>query len=191
MAKMAFHAIQDAIADLRRFRRNAKLLPSQSQIYFPFCGKQMALTICEDAWNDKQFWHKRLYTEDPVEKLMQAGGNFLLNISASPSGRKTELRREMLASIARRNRVPVAMVNQVGGNDSLVFDGSSMVLDCSGNVVAQAESFEEDLIFFDFDTLLGEIHKNMKGKTRVFMPRWFWELEIMFANAASGRSSSG
>ncbi len=149
----------DVFDEMRNFS------PAQSQNLFPFCGKQMALTICEDAWNDKQFWRKRFYTEDPVEKLMQAGGNFLLNISASPFwAGKRELRQEMLASIARRNRVPVAMVNQVGGNDSLVFDGSSMVLDCSGNVVAQAESFEEDLIFFDFDTLLGDFHQNYEGE---------------------------
>ena len=58
--------------------------PARSQLLFPFCGKQMALTICEDAWNDKHFWHRRLYSVDPVEALIHAGGNFVLNISASP-----------------------------------------------------------------------------------------------------------
>ena len=93
----------------------------------------MALTICEDAWNDKHFWNRRLYSFDPVEALVKSGGNFLLNISASPFWLgKRELRREMLATIARTHKVPVAMVNQVGGNDSLVFDGSSLVLNRDG-----------------------------------------------------------
>jgi NAD+ synthase (glutamine-hydrolysing) len=134
--------------------------PAKSQQLFSLSGKQMALTICEDYWNDKNFWDKRLYTVDPVESLMQAGGNFLLNISASPFWiGKRELRQEMLSAIARRHKVPVAMVNQVGGNDSLVFDGSSLVLDPTGKVIAQGKSFEEDIIYFDTSTLTGEIHR--------------------------------
>ena len=139
--------------------------PARSQVLFPFCGKQMALTICEDAWNDKHFWNKRMYTFDPVEALVHAGGNFLLNISASPFWMgKRELRREMLATIARTYRLPVAMVNQVGGNDSLIFDGSSFVLNPEGQVTAQGKSFEEDLVYFDSDRLTGEIHPQMEGE---------------------------
>lgn len=124
--------------------------PAASQNVCDFDGNALALTICEDAWNDKHFWHKRLYTVDPVERLMQAGGKIMLNISASPFWiGKIELRRNMLSSIARNYKVPVAMVNQVGGNDSLVFDGSSFALDADGNVIAQARSFEEDLVLFD------------------------------------------
>jgi NAD+ synthase/NAD+ synthase (glutamine-hydrolysing) len=149
----------DVFDEMRNFA------PAKSQALFPFCGKQMALTICEDAWNDKHFWNKRLYTFDPVEALIHAGGNFLLNISASPFWLgKRELRREMLATIARNHRVPVAMVNQVGGNDSLVFDGSSLVLDPAGKVIAQGKSFEEDLVYFDSDQLTGEIHPQMEGE---------------------------
>jgi len=149
----------DVFDEMRNFA------PAKSQSLFPFCGKQMALTICEDAWNDKQFWNKRLYTFDPVESLIQSGGNFLLNISASPFWLgKRELRRDMLATIARNRRVPVAMVNQVGGNDSLVFDGSSLVLDRAGNVIAQGKSFEEDLICFDSDQLTGEMHAQIEGE---------------------------
>jgi NAD+ synthase/NAD+ synthase (glutamine-hydrolysing) len=138
---------------------------ARSQALVPFCGKQMALTICEDAWNDKHFWPRRLYTVDPVESLIHAGGNFVLNISASPFwAGKRELRRDMLATIARDDRVPVAFVNQVGGNDSLVFDGSSMVFDREGKIVAQGRSFEEDLIFFDSDSLVGDIHEQIDGE---------------------------
>lgn len=149
----------DVFDEMRNFA------PAKSQGLFPFCGKQMALTVCEDAWNDKHFWNKRLYTFDPVEALIHAGGNFLLNISASPFWLgKRELRRDMLATIARNYRVPVVMVNQVGGNDSLVFDGSSLVLNPAGDVVARGKSFEEDLVYFDSDQLQGEIHQQIEGE---------------------------
>src|SRR5579872_3483153 len=149
----------DVFDEMRNFA------PAKSQVLFPFCGKQMALTICEDAWNDKHFWNKRLYTFDPVEALVHAGGNFLLNISASPFWLgKREFRRDMLATIARSYKVPVAMVNQVGGNDSLVFDGSSLVLNPAGEIIAQGKSFEEDLVYFDSDQLTGEMHPQIEGE---------------------------
>ncbi len=139
--------------------------PARNQHLFGFCGRQMALTICEDAWNDKRFWQRRLYGVDPVEELVRAGGNVVLNISASPFWLgKRELRREMLASIARNQKVPVAMVNQVGGNDSLVFDGSSLVIAPDGEVIAQGKSFEEDLIYFDLETLTGDMHPQVAGE---------------------------
>jgi NAD+ synthase (glutamine-hydrolysing) len=139
--------------------------PARSQVLFPFCGKQMALTICEDAWNDKHFWNRQLYSVDPVEALIRSGGNFVLNISASPFwAGKRELRRNMLATIAKNDHVPVVFVNQVGGNDSLVFDGSSMVFDREGKVIAQGKSFEEDLVLFESDALSGEIHEQVEGE---------------------------
>lgn len=149
----------DVFDEMRNFA------PAKRQELFPFCGNRMALTICEDAWNDKQFWNKRLYTFDPVDALIRDGGNFVLNISASPFWiGKRELRRDMLASIARQHKVPVAMVNQVGGNDSLLFDGSSLVLNAEGDVIAQGQSFEEDLIYFDSKTLTGELHEQIEGE---------------------------
>ena len=149
----------DVFDEMRNFA------PARSQVLFPFCGKQMALTICEDAWNDKHFWPRRLYTVDPVEALVHAGGNFVLNISASPFwANKRELRHNMLATIARNDHVPVAFVNQVGGNDGLVFDGSSLVFDREGKVIARGKSFEEDLILFDSDSLTGEMHDQIEGE---------------------------
>jgi NAD+ synthase/NAD+ synthase (glutamine-hydrolysing) len=148
----------DVFDEMRNFA------PAAQQNLFDFCGKRMALTICEDAWNDKNFWSKRLYTIDPVEELMRAGGNFVLNISASPYWiGKREFRRKMLASIALNHKVPVVMVNQVGGNDSLIFDGSSLVINPAGQVIAQGKSFEEDLVFFDSNTLSGEMHEQIQG----------------------------
>lgn len=148
----------DVFDEMRNFA------PAIKQELFSFCGNRMALTICEDAWNDKQFWVKRLYTFDPVEALIQAGGNFVLNISGSPFWiGKREFRRDMLASIARQHKVPVVLVNQVGGNDSLVFDGSSIVLNREGTIIAQGKSFEEDLVYFDSQTLIGEMHEQIAG----------------------------
>ncbi len=149
----------DVFDEMRNFA------PAKSQSLFSFCGNRVALTICEDAWNDKLFWPKRLYTVDPIESLVRAGGNIVLNISASPFWiGKREIRRDMLAAIARHHKVPVAMVNQVGGNDSLVFDGSSIVLNAEGKIIAQGSSFEEDLIFFDSNALIGEMHQQMEGE---------------------------
>jgi NAD+ synthase/NAD+ synthase (glutamine-hydrolysing) len=136
--------------------------PAESQKLLPFCGRQFALTICEDAWNDKHFWHRRLYRVDPVDELLRAGGNMVLNISASPFHLgKRELRRQMLETVARDNKVPVLFVNQVGGNDSLIFDGSSMVIAPDGHIVAQGKSFAEDLVLFDSETMQGDMHEQV------------------------------
>ena len=125
-------------------------------------GQPLAITICEDAWNDKGFWRRQMYPVDPVEGLMtqwearkkDLGGRqkIILNISASPYWQgKPQVRQSMLAAIAERHGAYVAMVNQVGGNDSLVFDGSSVVIRPDGEVVARAASFAEDLMVFDTD----------------------------------------
>jgi len=138
--------------------------PATEQTLTVLNGQPLAITICEDAWNDKGFWGRRLYPVDPVDELMRqwralpdplaVHPRVVLNISASPfwSG-KPQLRRKMLSVLARRHNAIVAMVNQVGGNDSLVFDGSSVVIASNGEVVAQAASFREDLIVFDTEAL--------------------------------------
>ncbi|HXC94241.1 MAG TPA: NAD+ synthase [Edaphobacter sp.] len=123
-------------------------------------GQPLAITICEDAWNDKGFWPRQMYPVDPVEGLMSqwesrneelAGRKrIILNISASPYWQgKPQVRQDMLAAIAERHGSYVAMVNQVGGNDSLVFDGSSVVIRPDGKVATRAVSFAEDLVIFD------------------------------------------
>ncbi|HKE31197.1 MAG TPA: NAD+ synthase [Candidatus Angelobacter sp.] len=149
----------DVFDELRYFA------PADSRRNFILDGRKLAVTICEDVWNDKHFWHRRLYTIDPVEELLRAGANLVLNIAASPFHLgKRALRRDMLATIAREDKVPVAMVNQVGGNDSLVFDGSSLVIAPDGRIIAQAKSFEEDLIYFDSETLQGDVHPQVEGE---------------------------
>jgi NAD+ synthase (glutamine-hydrolysing) len=141
--------------------------PAEHQSIAMLAGRPLAITICEDAWNDKGFWPRLLYAVDPVDELMRQWGTLpdpiasthpriILNISASPFWcGKRDLRRNMLAAIARRHSAFVAMVNQVGGNDSLVFDGSSLVIAPNGEVVAQAASFTDDLVVFDTTTYSG------------------------------------
>lgn len=124
--------------------------PAASQSVFELVGERLGITICEDAWNDKNFWPQRLYPLDPVESLMQQGATLILNISASPFSRgKRETRQKMLTALARRHRVPVVMVNQIGGNDSLIFDGSSIAIDAQGKCIGRAKSFHEDLVIVD------------------------------------------
>jgi NAD+ synthetase len=131
--------------------------PSRSQQVVELDGVRLAITICEDAWNDKNFWPRRLYKVDPVEELMRQRPAVHINISSSPFWHgKRAMRRQMLAAIACRDGVPVLMSNQVGGNDSLIFDGSSLALNARGELIAQAASFEEDLVVVDpFQAPLG------------------------------------
>ena len=156
--KIAFVQSKRLLPTYDVFDEMRNFAPADRQELFTLGGQPVALTICEDAWNDKHFWDRRLYGVDPVEDLIGTGGKVLLNISASPFVlHKRELRRDMLAAIAKNYRVPVAMVNQVGGNDSLVFDGSSFALGPDGAVIAQASSFEEDLVCFDTQSLTGDV----------------------------------
>src|SRR3979411_1981739 len=133
--------------------------PADRQTVFGFSGEQLGITICEDVWNDKNFWANRRYDRDPVAEIIGQGTTVLLNISASPyTIDKRSLRFEMLRSIAITHRRPVIYVNQVGGDDSLIFDGASMAVTADGKVAAQALAFEEDLVLFDTETGEGEFH---------------------------------
>jgi NAD+ synthetase len=124
--------------------------PAKQQQVVELDGVRLAITICEDAWNDKNFWPRRLYSVDPIEELMKQNPSLHINLSSSPFWHgKRAIRREMLAAIARRDRVPVLLCNQVGGNDSLVFDGSSLALNAEGQLIAQDASFTEDLVVVD------------------------------------------
>jgi NAD+ synthase (glutamine-hydrolysing) len=134
--------------------------PATSQSLTMVDGQPLAITICEDAWNDKGFWPRQLYSVDPVDALMnqwqsqsvQLDGHqrLILNISASPFNQgKSQVRQRMLAAIAERHSAFVLMVNQVGGNDGLVFDGSSLMLAPSGEVIGRAACFAEDLVLVD------------------------------------------
>jgi len=134
--------------------------PAREQKVFAFGDEKLGITICEDVWNDKNFWAVRRYDRDPVTELAGQGTSVLINISASPyTIDKRSLRVDMLRSIALSHQLPIVYVNQVGGNDSLIFDGASVALTVDGKVAAQAAAFEEDLVMFDTTTGQGEIHE--------------------------------
>ena len=132
--------------------------PAHTQFVFPLGPEQLGVTICEDTWNDKSFWPERLYERDPVAELVGKGSSIILNLSSSPyTLGKRGLRQDMLGAVAEQRRVPVVYVNQVGGNDSLIFDGSSVAFTADGRVAARAKSFDEDLIYFDTATGTGDL----------------------------------
>ncbi len=149
----------DVFDEARYFR------PAEREFLCNVRGRSVALTICEDAWNDRQFWKQRLYQRDPVEELFEAGGEVLICINASPYHMgKREVRRGVYRAAARRYHKPVVYVNQVGGNDQLVFDGSSFAMDGAGEVIASARSFEEDLALADVDAGTGDRHEDFSDE---------------------------
>ena len=132
--------------------------PAQGLQILEWNGRRLGISICEDVWNDRDFWQRRRYHEDPVEALAQAGVDAILNLSASPFtvGKQT-MRERMLGHMAQRHRIPLAYVNQVGGNDDLIFDGRSCVFDAEGRMFARAKGFAEDILVFDLPTGAGAI----------------------------------
>lgn len=119
----------------------------------PFHDEVLGLSICEDAWNDPEMWFRRLYPFDPIEILARQGATILINISASPfQVGKEETRYRLLRNHAKKHRLPVIYVNQVGGNDELIFDGRSMVIDRTGEAVAVLPAFREEVSTIDTDS---------------------------------------
>jgi NAD+ synthetase len=117
---------------------------------FPYKGHRLGLTICEDMWNDKDIFSKQIYSVDPAADLAGKGADLLVNISASVYHHgKNEFRTRMFASLARKYQVPLLFANQVGGNDSVLYDGVSAVYDARGRQVALARDFEEDMILWN------------------------------------------
>jgi NAD+ synthase (glutamine-hydrolysing) len=124
--------------------------PGRSVRPFEFMGRRLGITVCEEVWNDRDFWPKRLYDRDPVCELADQGADVLINISSSPfTIGKAQVRRQMIRQEAVKNARPFLYVNQVGGNDELVFDGHSLVFDAHGQVVLRGRDFEEDLLVCD------------------------------------------
>ena len=137
--------------------------PATQQSLVVVKGQAVAITVCEDAWNDKMFWPRLNYSIDPVEELMKqwavlpqplSGPRLILNISASPYWHgKAEVRQRMIGALAKRHNATAVLVNQVGANDSLIFDGNSFVAGPDGEVHTQARGFVEDLVVFDTDNV--------------------------------------
>ncbi len=121
-------------------------------------GWRLGISICEDVWNDRDFWQRRRYHQDPIEILAKAGAQAIINLSASPfTVGKQLLREQMLGHIAEKYRLPLAYVNQVGGNDDLIFDGRSGAWDAQGRLFARAKGFQEDVVVADLERGTGEV----------------------------------
>ena len=113
-------------------------------------GRRLGISICEDIWNDRDFWKRRRYHHDPVEELVRAGAQAIVNLSASPfSVGKHERRELMIGAMAAKYGVPIVYVNQLGGNDDLVFDGRSCAFSFAGHPIARGRSFEPDVVMCD------------------------------------------
>lgn len=124
--------------------------PASSVEVFHFEGARLGLTICEDIWNDEDFWPERLYRRDPIKELVSQGVDLIINLSASPWHRDKELTRiQMLRRVARDERVPLVQVNAVGSNDDLIFDGHSIALNSAGEILALGGGFEEQVLMVD------------------------------------------
>jgi NAD+ synthase (glutamine-hydrolysing) len=120
--------------------------------YFTLDGIKIGITVCEDLWNDEEFWGKRSYLINPIAELAELKIDLSINLSASPySLGKPQLRRSILKHAATKYDRPILYVNQVGANDDLVFDGASMGVDRSGEIICQGKAFDRDLIIVEFD----------------------------------------
>ena len=143
--------------------RNFTAAESQSVWHGP--QGRIALAICEDAWSDQKFWTHPLYRRDPVDELMQQGADLIVSINASPFNLgKRALRHRMFHAMTLRHGVPAVVVNQTGGDDQIVFDGTSFAMDARGRVIAAAKSFSEDLVVVDTETGSGDCHANLSDE---------------------------
>jgi NAD+ synthase (glutamine-hydrolysing) len=136
------------------FDETRYFLPSPTATAAPLPGLAgaLGLSICEDVWNDKRFWQVPRYERDPIAELTRGGAGLVANLSASPYALgKPALRERMLSASASGHGAPIAYVNQVGGNDALIFDGGSMLVGPDGRVLARAPLFQEALLVTDLD----------------------------------------
>ncbi len=134
--------------------------PSKEVFVHEFKGERLGISICEDIWNDADYWYRRRYTRDPIQELLQKNATVLINISASPySYGKRQARRDMLSTLCRTDKLPLAYTCCVGSQTDLIFDGASMCFDKKGRLVKIGKTFQEDFILFDTNADYDEITK--------------------------------
>ena len=118
--------------------------PGDARRIFDINGTKLGVVVCEDFWNDKTFWRERLYEHDPTDEVVAMGADVIVSINASPYNKgKIKLRCDMVAHRAKLQKKPIIFVNLVGGNDGIIFDGASLIADEEGDIILQADAFEE------------------------------------------------
>ncbi len=149
----------DVFDEDRYFERGVSIEPML------FKGVRLGVTVCEEIWNDPGFWPQRLYARDPIAELAAAGASIFVNISSSPfTMGKAGLRREMIRQHAIKHRRPFLYLNQVGGNDELIFDGHSTGFDADGALLVRARDFDEDFVVVDLDTAGSPQNAGLKAR---------------------------
>ncbi|MEJ6487040.1 NAD+ synthase [Nostoc punctiforme UO1] len=132
--------------------------PGLQANYFTLDNIDIGVTICEDLWNDEEFWGKRSYTVNPIADLAILGVDLIVNLSASPyTVGKQQFRETMLSHSAVRFQQPIIYANQVGGNDDLIFDGCSFALNRQGEIMSRARGFDTDLMVVEFDEVQSDL----------------------------------
>ena len=148
--KIIWHTAKSLLPTYDVFDEDRYFEPGGAVEPLAFGGQKLGITICEDIWNDEDFWPERLYRRDPVRELIRQGADIILNLSASPwHDGKERTRLDMLRRVARDEKIPLAQVNLVGANDELIFDGHSVVLDGDGEVLASGKGFQEEVLVVD------------------------------------------
>ncbi|MEJ0088425.1 MAG: NAD+ synthase [Limisphaerales bacterium] len=165
--KIIWRTVKSLLPTYDVFDEDRYFEPAKTVAPFAFNGHKLGITICEDIWNDADFWPERLYRRDPVKELIAQGAEIILNISASPwCDGKERTRLEMLQRVARDEKIPLVQVNLVGANDELIFDGHSVVLDARGEVLALGKGFAEDVLVVD----LKPEARSQKPEARIEFP---------------------
>lgn len=137
---------------------------AESVSIYEFKDEKLGISICEDIWNDADYWYRRRYQKDPIQDLLKQNASVLINISASPySYGKRAARKEMLSTLTKKDKIPLAYVCCVGAQTDLIFDGASMCYDCNGDLVKVGKAFEEDFFIFDTKEVYKEIGKCEKS----------------------------
>ena len=174
--KIVWRTVKSLLPTYDVFDEDRYFEPAKSAAPFVFNGRKLGITICEDIWNDEDFWPDRRYRRDPVKELVAQGAEIVLNLSASPwHDGKERTRLEMLRCVARDEQVPLVQVNAIGANDELIFDGHSVALDAQGGVLALGKGFAEEVLVVEMD-----------AKTSAVAPAFPPREELLFAALALG-----
>ena len=174
--KIVWRTVKSLLPTYDVFDEDRYFEPAKSAAPFVFNGRKLGITICEDIWNDEDFWPDRRYRRDPVKELVAQGAEIVLNLSASPwHDGKERTRLEMLRCVARDEQVPLVQVNAIGANDELIFDGHSVALDAQGGVLALGKGFAEEVLVVEMD-----------AKTSAVAPAFPPREDLLFAALALG-----